>query len=184
MKADVLGPGQRFDIAAAEVCGWVLTSGNTVTIRWVPSHKGILDNEKADEFARAVAERSAPSREDVTNELLDEASLSYMSRTATEQVPGHGGVDLQPRRRPPVQAPSRERPTPPAPPQHQGRIGRTVLPISVWPRRDWVVSSRQDPQDRLRQVLVVQHQRSSVQIPPCRQVPRVGGARRESCGRG
>ena len=39
----------------------------------------------ADRYAKAAADRSAPRRNDATpRELIDEATLSYMARTATE----------------------------------------------------------------------------------------------------
>ena len=39
----------------------------------------------ADRYAKAAADRSAPRRDDATpRELIDEATLSYMARTATE----------------------------------------------------------------------------------------------------
>ena len=41
VRTDVIGPGQRFAIAAMEVCDRVITRQNTVAIRWVPAHLGI-----------------------------------------------------------------------------------------------------------------------------------------------
>ena len=39
----------------------------------------------ADRYAKAAADHSAPCRDDDTpKELIDEATLSYMTRTATE----------------------------------------------------------------------------------------------------
>ena len=80
------GPGQRFAIAAMEVCHRVLARDNNVTIRWVPSHNGIQGNETADEFARAAAEGSAPNRQD--------APTTYWTRppspTCREQPPRPG----------------------------------------------------------------------------------------------
>ena len=85
MRTDAIGPGQRFAIAAMEVCGRVFARDNEVTIRWVPTHHGIQGNEKADEFAKAAAGRAAPCcDDDVPDELRWEASLSHMTRPATE----------------------------------------------------------------------------------------------------
>ena len=58
------GPGQRFAIAAMEVCDRVFARDSNVTIRWVPSHYRIQGNETADEFARVAAEGSASHRQD------------------------------------------------------------------------------------------------------------------------
>ena len=45
VRTDVIGPGQRFAVAAMEVCDRVLARQNTVTIRWIPAHIGIQGNE-------------------------------------------------------------------------------------------------------------------------------------------
>ena len=80
-----MGPGQRFAVAAIEVCYRIFARGYQITIRWVPSHIGIEENEMADRYARAAADRSARCRDDATlRELIEEATLSYMARTATE----------------------------------------------------------------------------------------------------
>ena len=55
VRTDALGPGQRFAIAAMEVCGRVLARDNEVTIRWVPAHSKAAGNEKADELTKAAA---------------------------------------------------------------------------------------------------------------------------------
>ena len=82
---DALGPAQRFTTAAIEICDRIHARGDQVTIRWVPSHIGVEGNEMADRYAKAAADRSAPCRDEATPpELVDEASLSYMTRTATE----------------------------------------------------------------------------------------------------
>ena len=85
MRTDALGPGQRFANAAIEVCDRILARGGQVTIRWVPSHIEIEGNEMADRYAKAAADRSAPCRDDATpRELIDEATLSDMTHTATK----------------------------------------------------------------------------------------------------
>ena len=85
VRADTMGPGQQFAIATMKVCGRVFARDNEVTIRWVPAHHRVLSNEKPDEFARAAAGRTAPCSDDeVPDELRREASLSHMSRSATE----------------------------------------------------------------------------------------------------
>lgn len=68
-----------------EVCDQVLARDNGVMICWVPAHCGILGSKKADEFTKAAAGRRAPCREgDVPGELWWEASLSHITRSATE----------------------------------------------------------------------------------------------------
>ena len=85
MKTDALRPAQRFAVAAIEVCDRIHARGDQVTIRWVPSHVGVEGNEIADRYAKAAAGQSAPCQDEATpDELLDVASLSYMTRTATE----------------------------------------------------------------------------------------------------
>ena len=85
---ETLGPGQRFAIAAMEVWDRVLARDNEVTIRWVPAHSRVAGSEQADTYAKAAARRSAPHNngddDDVPDGLLTEASLSHMSRSATE----------------------------------------------------------------------------------------------------
>ena len=85
MRTDALGPGQRFTVAAIEVCDRILACGDQVTIRWILAHVGIEGNETADRYAKAAADRPAPCQDEATTQgLIDEASLSYMTRTATE----------------------------------------------------------------------------------------------------
>jgi hypothetical protein len=105
VRTDALGPGQRFAIAAIEVCDRVLSRDNEVTIRWVPAHSKVAGNEQADKYAKATARRLAPHNDgdDVPDELLTEASHSHMSRSATrasaERVTSH--VRPERRYRPP-----------------------------------------------------------------------------------
>ena len=83
VRADTTGPGQRFAIAAMEVCPRLLARENEVTIRWVPAHRGIPDNERADEFAQAAPEGGDPDGA-VPDQYRWETSLSHMTRVATE----------------------------------------------------------------------------------------------------
>ena len=61
---DGLGPGQRFAVAAIEVCSRLMTRDNEVTIRWAPTHSGAASNEVADSFAK-----SATTGEELVEEL-------------------------------------------------------------------------------------------------------------------
>ena len=60
---DALGPGQRFAVAAIEVCSRILARDNDVTIRWVPAHSGATGNEVADRYAKSAATGDAPVEE-------------------------------------------------------------------------------------------------------------------------
>ena len=63
----------------------MLERDNQVTIRWVPAHNKVEGNQKTDAYERAAAGRTAPCCDtDTPNNFLGEASLSYMTRTATE----------------------------------------------------------------------------------------------------
>ena len=42
-----LGPGQRFAVAAIEVCNRIITNDNSVTIWWALAHSGATGNEVA-----------------------------------------------------------------------------------------------------------------------------------------
>ena len=85
MKTDALGPGQLFAIATMEVCDRALARDNEVTIHWVPAHCKVEGNEQADSYAKMTARRTALCNDDDVPEApLTEASLSHMSRSATE----------------------------------------------------------------------------------------------------
>ena len=45
VRADALGPGQRFAIAAMEPCDRFLACDYEVTIRWVPTHSMVVSNK-------------------------------------------------------------------------------------------------------------------------------------------
>ena len=71
-----------------EVCDRALARDNGVTIRWVAANNRVAGNEKADEYAKAAARRAAPcNNEEVPEELLTEASLFHIFRSATETRP-------------------------------------------------------------------------------------------------
>ena len=86
IRSDSIGPGQRFAIAAIEACTRFLSRDNEVSIRWVPAHHAVLDNEKADEYAKAAAEGGGPNSA-VPDEYRWETNLSHMTRVATEGRP-------------------------------------------------------------------------------------------------
>ena len=55
--------------------------GNTLTLRWVPSHLGIEGNEVADDWAKRAAEDQGDS---VPRAYLRETSFAHMTRRVTE----------------------------------------------------------------------------------------------------
>ena len=81
IQHDRTGPGQTLAVRAIALADAILLRGNTVTLKWTPSHEGISGNERADRAAR----RGAEGREDtVGQEYLSEASLSHLTRVTTE----------------------------------------------------------------------------------------------------
>ena len=77
VRSDTTGSGQRFAIAAMEVCSRIVIRDNEVTIRWVPAHHRITGNGKVDEYAKAAARRETPCSDDVMDEYRWETSLSH-----------------------------------------------------------------------------------------------------------
>ena len=81
IQHDRTGPGQALAISAITTAGAMMDRGNTITLRWTPSHGGIDGNEQADEMAK----RAAEEREGRADPLyLREASLSHLTRATTE----------------------------------------------------------------------------------------------------
>ena len=81
MQHDHTGPGQALAIGAIATAESLTNRGNTITLRWKPSHEGIGGNEVADRAAK----RAAEELEGRTNpDYLREASLAHLSRTVTE----------------------------------------------------------------------------------------------------
>ena len=81
VQHDRTGPGQAAAIRAITIVRAMVDRGNTVTLRWTPSHAGIEGNEQANDMAK----RAAEEREGRANPLyLREASLSHLTRVTTE----------------------------------------------------------------------------------------------------
>ena len=55
--------------------------GNTLTLRWTPSHEGFTGNEQADQGAKAAVEGE---RDTADHSYLKQASLSHLTRITTE----------------------------------------------------------------------------------------------------
>ena len=81
IQHDRLGPGQTLAVKAITITETLAARGNTITLRWTPSHAGITGNEQADRIAKQAAERR---EEKASQEYLREASLSHLTRTTTE----------------------------------------------------------------------------------------------------
>ena len=79
--SDRMGPGQRFAVAIMEIHDRLAGRGNTLTLRWVPSHQGVEGNETADEWANEAAGSTGDA---VPRAYLGEMSFAHMARTATE----------------------------------------------------------------------------------------------------
>ena len=78
-----LGPGQRFAVAAIEVCSRAIANDNSVTIQWVPAHSGATGNEVADRYAKGAATGEGLV-EAIPEGYAAETSLSHMTRVSTE----------------------------------------------------------------------------------------------------
>ena len=94
----------------------------------------------ADRYAKAAASRSAPYQDDATpRELIDEATLSYMARTAT----GAKSQAMAEWIKDNVRAERRYSPPPasPAPTKHQKGTGRPFLPVPFRARQHRVLPS-------------------------------------------
>jgi ribonuclease HI len=74
-----VGPGQGLAIQAHKAAQTLTTRGRQVTIQWVPSHRGIDGNEKADQAAKRAATRTPRGG-------LEELSIAYTNRTRTEVI--------------------------------------------------------------------------------------------------
>ena len=79
--SDRIGPGQAFAGATVEVTKRLTTQGFSVSLRWVPAHKGVEDNEMAGVFAKAAAEGASDS---VGRQLPRQVSISHLTRVTTE----------------------------------------------------------------------------------------------------
>ena len=82
VRDDDLGPGQRFAVAAIEVCR-ITSNDNSVTIRWVPAHSGATGKEVADRYAKSAA-TGEELVEAIPEGYAAETSLSHTTRVATE----------------------------------------------------------------------------------------------------
>jgi hypothetical protein len=57
-------------------------NGCTVTLRWVPGHKGVPGNEQANAIAKRAAKE--PPEDAYSRQIMRTASLTYLTRKTTE----------------------------------------------------------------------------------------------------
>ena len=79
---DGCGPAQTLARGSLAHVAELHGRGNTVTMRWTPSHAGVVGNEIADGAARSAAKDRLGSP---NPEYLAEASLSHLRRVTTER---------------------------------------------------------------------------------------------------
>jgi ribonuclease HI len=76
-------PGQAL---AWAIIGWgqsIMARDNTITLRWVPGHKGVAGNEKADEYAKRGA-RNPRDGTPYSRRHQNVASAAFLKRAAAE----------------------------------------------------------------------------------------------------
>ena len=62
IKGDRPGPRQATTTDIIELASALYRKGNTVTVRWIPGHRGVGVNEVADTYARQAADVPVHSR--------------------------------------------------------------------------------------------------------------------------
>ena len=79
VEDDRLGPGQALAIQAIAQATWLAQKGVDISVKWVPSHKGIEGNERADQLAKKAAEGP---KQPSTDEYR---SFTYIEKTLRAQ---------------------------------------------------------------------------------------------------
>ena len=82
MQHDRCGPAQVLAKAVISTTDDFYRRGNTLSLRWTPSHVGVEGNEQADRAAKRAAEGEGERAEP---EYLREASLAHLMRKTTEE---------------------------------------------------------------------------------------------------
>lgn len=62
VQNDAPGPGQQAAREAIGLAGQIIERGSSITLRWVPSHRAVTGNEKADYYAGQAAAEEASCR--------------------------------------------------------------------------------------------------------------------------
>ena len=133
-----------------------MARGSEVTIRWVPARHGVIENEKADEYAREAARGNRP--DSLRAVPRRETSLSHDKSRHRGLIAQDEPVDRGAPRKPQPQIQS---------PAGQGRQAQAlskgtkarrqpILPATLRPCGDRPIPQGQDPEDGRRPMLVVQ----------------------------
>ena len=81
IRSDAPGPRQDMAIEIIGLANTLYKQGNTLTIKWVPDHRGSVDNEEADAYARDAAGR-IPEKD--SRRAAERISASFLKRRAAE----------------------------------------------------------------------------------------------------
>ena len=81
--SDRLGPGQHLAVEATEAGSRPTCRGNSVTIRWTPTHLGVERHEVADLYEKGAGTAESELHA-VDRAYMRETSLAHMARLATE----------------------------------------------------------------------------------------------------
>ena len=88
VASDAPGPGQEIAVEVLRFSRQLIAQGNTITIRWVPSHRGVEGNEQADQRAGVVADLADfPLPRSTTQRYI----LAFLSAGQPSRPPRGGG---------------------------------------------------------------------------------------------
>ena len=72
------------EVEIIDLAQTIYDQGKTVTVRWLPGHRGVEGNELADQYARTAAESGIPNREG--RQAARRTSLPCPQGRATEKA--------------------------------------------------------------------------------------------------